>query len=108
MRRLAGAVLVFAFTIFLSGCSKKEIVGSLDMNQEYASIGDVSITNKELWNELKWSAHDYLSTVVEDGILSDYENEVKNVMADSTNENYNDYCDILKGVYSYICFSIIK
>lgn len=96
MRRLAGAVLVFAFTIFLSGCSKKEIVGSLDMNQEYASIGDVSITNKELWNELKWSAHDYLSTVVEDGILSDYENEVKNVMADSTNENYNDYCDILK------------
>ena len=68
MRRLACTVLVFAFTIFLSGCSGKQIVGSINMSEEYASLGDVSITNGELWNELKWSANDYLTEVIEKGI----------------------------------------
>lgn len=96
MRRLACTVLVFAFTIFLSGCSGKQIVGSINMSEEYASLGDVSITNGELWNELKWSANDYLTEVIEKGVIASYSDQVNTVMQDPTNENYEKYCDILK------------
>lgn len=66
----------------LSSCSKTK-TSSINYDSTYASTtdGKYSITNGELWEELKWNATDVISTKLNDVVLKDARAEVNRAIA---------------------------
>lgn len=72
----ASGVLLIA----LSACSgSSNNYGGLT-DDVYAKTGDFSITEKELWDELKWDSKDVLTTQINNVIINKYINNINNVM----------------------------
>lgn len=106
IRRLICVVMIFVFTIALSSCGSSNITGSLDVNATYASIGNYSVTNGELWNELKWDASDYINEVIEDAVIEEYYTKVVDTMNGEDSDLKTKYTKELKkyairNVYSF-------
>lgn len=96
LRRVLFLVLVFAFLISLTSCRSKDITGNVDMSAEYASIGDFSVTNGELWNEMKWDTADYLNTRIEKAIVQEQYDNIKSVMEGGDSETKTKYTEKLR------------
>ena len=95
-RRLFIIISFFVFMLSLSACSSAgNPSGKLDKNQVYLKAGNYTVTNGELWNELKWSAHDILEEKSIEVVMSDYYEKVELVM----NKNFADLTDEQKNKF---------
>ena len=63
LRPLSLAFMSCVFALTLSSCSNNEDkYSSINGDNTYLTLGDkYSVTNKELYNQLKWSSSTYLS-----------------------------------------------
>lgn len=91
-RRLLTATMGFVFMISLSACS----TGNDDkfdelMNSQYTSIGNLSVSKNEIWNELKWSADSKLEQYINNVILDEKIKNITEVLNNSGHEDYNEY-----------------
>ncbi len=68
--------LAFLALVVLASCSHTKVTASIDGKSVYAKSGNYSITNKELWDELKWNSYDIINEKTEEAIL-------KNEMAEA-------------------------
>lgn len=76
-RRTCSAIMLGALTITLASCSGATNTMESDYaSKTYASAGDYTITNGELWDELKWSASSVLETKIDEVIILD---EIKSI-----------------------------
>ena len=67
---LAFMSCIFALT--LSSCSASDDrYSSIDGNKNYLTLDKYSVTNQELYDQMKWSASDYLSSVLNSTIIKD-------------------------------------
>lgn len=106
-RRLFTLLIGFVLLISLSACSTAgHPTGKLDTDAIYAKAGDYSVTNGELWNELKWNSSTILTSKFEEVVLKDYMTKIELIMEkeytaftaeekelfskDFTLQNYND------------------
>lgn len=88
MRRLSTAMVVSALAITLTSCSgATNKYGTLDNKATYATIGDYSITNGELWDELQWSAIDVLDSQIQNVITNEQITRITSVI--NTNGDYS-------------------
>lgn len=62
------ASLAFLALITLASCAKTKISASIDGDAVYASSGNYQITNKELWDELKWNSYDTINEKIDEAI----------------------------------------
>ena len=84
-RRLLAATMSCVFMISLSSCSGAgNSYGKLNADEVYAKSGNYTVTNGELWNELKWDAASIIEEQIKNVVINDQIEEVKVVMA-------NDY-----------------
>ena len=93
---------------------------SISYDEVYATSGNYSITNGELWNELKWSSYDILGDKLERAVLADYIAEaneaIKAINGEATDlsvqkqKRYLDYFELLAftELYSVSEFDSIK
>ena len=79
-RRLLTATMGFVFMISLSACKNNTEGVVLDKNATYATAGDITVTNGDLWNELKWQAHTKLENQVYNVVLNDEINKLTLVL----------------------------
>ena len=78
-----------ALIIALSSCSgASNNYGGLT-DEVYAKSGDYTVTEKELWDELKWDSKDVLTTQVDNVIINKYVNNINLVM----NSEYSKLSD---------------
>ncbi|MGM9970419.1 MAG: hypothetical protein ACI35S_08500 [Anaeroplasma sp.] len=85
-RRLLTATMSFALLISLSSCSgATNTTGKLDANEIYAQVGDYSVTNGDIWNELKWDASTVLENQITNVVLNEQINKITLVMKKSFN-----------------------
>lgn len=80
-RRLLTATMSCVFIISLSSCGNNgNNYGKLNSEDVYVKSGNYSVTNGELWNELKWNASSKLEIQVENIILNEQINKITLVM----------------------------
>lgn len=80
-RRLFTLLIGFVLLISLSACSTAgHPTGKLDTDAIYAKAGDYSVTNGELWNELKWNSSTILTSKFEEVVLKDYMTKIELIM----------------------------
>lgn len=92
-RRLLTATMSCVFMISLSSCSgANNSYGGLDKDGIYAKSGSYTVTNGELWDELKWDASSKLEEQIENVVLNDQINKITNVM----NKSYDDLSETEK------------
>lgn len=86
-RRLLTATMSCVLMISLSSCSGAgKSYGNIDTDGIYAQSGSYTVTNGELWNELRWSASSKLSSQIENVVVNDKINQITTVM----NKKYTD------------------
>lgn len=96
---------IAGFTAISLASCKKTSYKSIAYNDVYATSGKYSITNGELWNELKWSSYNILGEKLERAVIKDYIDEtneaLKAINAESTElsvakqKRYLDYFELL-------------
>ncbi len=82
-RRLLTLATSGVLLIALSACSgSSNNYGKLsdDVLNPYAKSGDYTVTEKELWDELKWSSVDVLKTQMENVVINKYVTNIQNVL----------------------------
>lgn len=92
LRPLSLAFMSCVFALTLSSCSNNEDkYSSINGDNTYLTLGDkYSVTNKELYNQLKWSSSTYLSNQLNSTIVKEELEEVK-AAVESSNENTEKY-----------------
>lgn len=85
-RRLLTATMSCVLMISLSSCSGASNYGNIDTEAVYASSGSYTVTNGELWNELKWGASNKIQNQIENIVVNDKINQIATVM----NKKYTD------------------
>lgn len=93
-RRLFTAAMASVLMITLSSCSgATNTYGSLDSEAVYATAGEgekkFTVTNGELWDELKWSSNSVLTSSIEEVIINKQVKNITNVM----NKQFADLSD---------------
>jgi len=93
-RRLLTAAMASVLMITLSSCSgATNTYGSLDSEAVYATAGEgekkFTVTNGELWDELKWSSNSVLTSSIEEVIINKQVKNITNVM----NKKFADLSD---------------
>lgn len=97
-RRVLTVTMSCVFMISLSSCSgAKNSYGSLDTNAIYATSGEHSVTNGELWNELKWDSSSKLENQITNVILNDYITKINLVM--NNRGKYDSLTDEQKQIF---------
>lgn len=87
-RKLLTATMSCVFMISLSSCSgARNNYGNLEKDAVYASSGNQTVTNKELWNELKWDASSKLEQQINNVVLYDQLDKISLVM--DKKDNYD-------------------
>lgn len=61
--------LAFLALVMLASCDHTKVNTSINGKEVYASSGNYSVTNAELWNELKWSSYDTLTEKIDEAIF---------------------------------------
>lgn len=100
LRRLFSALMIGAMTLTLTGCSNsynRYPTGNIDVDALYASIGDKTVTKGQLWNELRYSANNVLTSQIEKAVLSSYITKITEVMSGDDTETKLSYAEKLKG-----------
>ena len=85
----------------LASCrASGNVYSNIDSQGIYSQIGNHSVTNRELFDELTWSGADNLDKYVVKSITNKYYNQVVNAVEDSTSEdfekNHNEYVQKLR------------
>lgn len=80
--------LAFLAVVLLASCSHTKVTASIEGKNIYATSGNYTLTNGELWNELKWSSYDVINEKIEEAILKNEMAEV-DLAIDIINGNAN-------------------
>ena len=80
-RRILLVVSFFVFLLSLTSCrTAGDLAGNLDVKAEYVKAGEVTVYKGELWNELKWSAHEEIESKFETVVVREYLDKVSLVV----------------------------
>ena len=92
-RKLAIFVLILAGLLTLAACGSSEKIpyGSIT-DDNYMTLGDVTVTEKELYNQLRLQGASVLATMVDEEIFAD-ELAAAILLLASGDESANDYLD---------------
>ena len=89
-KRTCSAIMLGALAITLSSCSGATNTMVPDYaGKTYVSSGDYTITNGELWDELKWSASSVLESKIQEVVIMDEIKSIDYVL----NNSYDDIKD---------------
>ncbi|MBE0700566.1 MAG: hypothetical protein IH571_02655 [Acholeplasmataceae bacterium] len=93
-RKLAIVVLVLASVLTLAACNKGEKTpyGDISDNNVYLEFGDVTITERELYNQLRMQGAPILATMVDEHIFSEEITTVR-ALLQSGDEDATKYLD---------------
>jgi hypothetical protein len=93
MKKLAIFVLIVAGILTLSACgnNNKTPYGDLS-NDAYVTLGNITISEKELYDQLRLQSASVLSSMIDNIVFADYINDVKILLANG-NEDLNTYFD---------------
>lgn len=120
LKPLSLAFMSCVFALTLSSCSKAEDKYSyIKGDNEYLTLGEYSVTNKELYDQMKWGSSTYLSEVLNSTIIKKEKEEVKaavegNPDFDGSNDAKNEYINKIRnkvqmalicGVYGLSAYS---
>lgn len=100
------AFMSCVFALTLSSCSNNEDkYSSIKGDNNYLTLGNYSVTNKELYDQMKWSSSTYLSNVLNKTIVKQELDEVKTKVEENNEEMINKVqvaliCDVY-GLSSY-------
>ncbi len=104
-KRLLTLGFIPVLAITMTSCSQNKL-DALDTNANYLTVGNYSVTTGEVWNNLKWDASSLFTEYKEEVVLQDKISQIKEVLADKNNENYEDYVSslqnyIIEDVYDF-------
>jgi len=93
LRKLAIFVLIFAGLLTLAACKsgEKTPYGSIS-EDAYLTIGDITVTEKELYDQLRMQGASVLATMVDETIFADQVTTVRDLILDG-DEDLNKYLD---------------
>lgn len=92
-------LLLVVTTLSLSSCSNtyNRYPNTSFKDETYISLGDVKVTKGEVWDELRYSTKDLLTSKIEETVYVDYLNKVKETMKkDDSDATKKDYTNRLK------------
>ena len=87
------ATSVFAIATLASCKASGNVYSGIDSNGTYSTIGNYSVTNYELFEELAWDAADELDKYVVKAMCSTYYDQVVSAVEDSASDEYASYHD---------------
>ncbi|MDX9691363.1 MAG: hypothetical protein RBT45_02845 [Acholeplasmataceae bacterium] len=97
MRKLALFVLVFASLLTLAACSSSEKTPYGDIsNDVYLTVGDVTVTEKELYDQLRLQGATVLANMIDEEVFATEIDAVKAILEnvnDPLHEEYTKYFD---------------
>ena len=79
-RRCVSLAASGVLLIALSACSGSSNTYGMLTGDEYAKCGEYQVTDKELWDELKWDSKDVLTTQINNVVVDKYIKNITNVM----------------------------
>lgn len=93
LRKLAVLVLVLASVLTLAACksSDKTPYGNIT-DDAYLTLGDITVTEKELYDQLRLQGASILATMVDETIFEDQIEGIKTLILEG-DEDLNDYLD---------------
>jgi hypothetical protein len=93
LRRLAGLVLVIASLLTLAACKPADKVpyGSIS-DDAYLTIGDITVTQRELYDQLRMQGASILATMIDEKILEDEQVSVRALIL-AGDEDLNKFLD---------------
>lgn len=92
MRKLALFVLVFASLLTLAACSSSEKTPYGDIsNDVYLTFGDITVTQKELYDQLRLQGASILATMIDEEVFSVEINAVKAILTNENDPLYEEY-----------------
>jgi hypothetical protein len=93
LRRLAGLVLVIASLLTLAACKPADKIpyGSVS-DDAYLTIGDITVTQRELYDQLRMQGASILATMIDEKILEDKQVSVKALIL-AGDEDLNKFLD---------------
>ena len=94
-RRLLTLGLAPIIAITISSCSNSDIAPA-NSSDSYLTVGNYQVTKGDVWNELRWQASDLFADYKEQIVLQNQIDDIKNVLNDKNNANYNYYVERLQ------------
>ena len=94
-RRLLTLGLAPIIAITISSCSNSDIAPA-NSSDPYLTVGNYQVTKGDVWNELRWQASDLFADYKEQIVLQNQIDDIKNVLNDKNNANYNYYVERLQ------------
>lgn len=97
-RGLKRILVIFVFmllTVAVTSC-KGKAVDSIKFDDEYLSVNGYSVSNGDVWKEIKWDAASLFDNKAKEAVLNKELENIKTVMNDKNNENYKYYSERLK------------
>ena len=92
LRKLALFVLVFASVLTLAACSSSDKTPYGDIsNDPYLTVGDITITERELYDQLRLQGASVLATMIDEEIFKDEINAVKAILTNPDDPLYEEY-----------------
>ena len=93
LRKLAMLVLIFASLLTLAACSSSEKTpyGSIS-DDAYLTIGDITVTEKELYDQLRMQGASVLASMVDEKIFADQVDDVEALII-AGDEDLNTFLD---------------
>lgn len=92
IRKLALFVLVFASLLTLAACSSSEKTPYGDISDEvYLTFGDITVTQKELYDQLRLQGASILATMIDEEVFKDDILAVKAILANENDPLYEEY-----------------
>ena len=92
LRKLALFVLVFASLLTLAACSSSDKTPYGDISDDvYLSVGDITITERELYDQLRLQGASVLATMIDEEVFKDDIIAVKAILTNPEDPLYEEY-----------------
>ncbi len=84
IRKISLLLMTFVLLISVSSCKNSNLIGNIDVNETYLTLGDYSVTKGELWEEFRWNTTDLLTAKMEKVLYQKYYDEIVDVVENNT------------------------
>lgn len=94
IKRLTALIFILGLTLALVACGGSDAVpyGSVSDDTTYVSFGDITVSEKELYDSLRYQAADVLSVMIDEVVFADEIAQVETLINDG-DEFYNGFID---------------
>ncbi|TNF07701.1 MAG: hypothetical protein EP317_04300, partial [Bacillota bacterium] len=92
IRKLALFVLLFASVLTLAACSSSEKTPYGDISDDvYLTVGDITVTEKELYDQLRLQGASVLATMIDEEVFASEIDAVKAILSNDQDPLYEEY-----------------